>query len=959
MKRTRFFPAIAILLFLLSALAPLFVVKAGTVADFDVVDGEFLAMVRDQAEASALAERYGMAVVEVSESGLAVFRGDPGRAVQYIAAGFAYNAKSAIATDVLGRESDPYLSDQYALDLTRVTEAWELETGSSAITVAIIDTGIDVTHDEFAGRISPLSYNTVTDTAGSAAVVDDVGHGTMVAGVIGAIRANRIGIAGIAQNVALLVIKANAAGEGSFSDASIIEGIYYAVNHGADVINLSLGGSYANPLTKTAVEYAFEHDVVVVGAAGNDGTDELFYPASFPTVLSVGAVGPTSMVADYSNHNAAVDFAAPGTDIVTTSLSDGYASVSGTSFAAPQVTGVVALLRSYLPDATVPEIRARLEGTADDAGPIGVDPYYGYGIVDAYALLATVFHEVSFFTDGGSSVDSVWIQDGRYLTLPLPPTKPDMVFVGWCLDEALTVPWVRGVPVTADMTLYAFFSDSHHTVTFFTDGAPIDALVVAHGDVFDLPASVRDGYRFTGWFVDEERTVPYESAPVTSDLSLYAGFSAIVVHDVTLVVLDETDAVLTFEEGSAVVLPDAVREGYAFRGWFLDAEATIPYVPAPATADLVLYAGMDRIVLYATVVTPGDPIDPVAFFYGEVPALPDPTMADHEFAGWYLDETYSTSYVPAPATAAITLYARFLATSFSITLRVPESLDTVYYYSPGEVPAPADPVATGATFSGWFVDEALLQAYVPAPIAGDLVLYAKLEPIVYLVRFHDAAGTVIATDHVLYGAAATPPADPVRTATLAVTFSFAGWSEAFDSVVADLDLYPRYTMAFDATTVALVPSVDTIASNDVWIDPGVECADPTVEVVASGIPAAILAGRFVVTYAIVFEDVEVYRLSRIVNVRTTTVPVEITLRDGLSTIPVGGAYVEAGATSNRGSVAITGTVDTGVPGIYLITYAVELDGATTTRTRYVFVVDAGGTVPVLSIPLWRKEEDHA
>ena len=157
------------------------------------------------------------------------------------------------------------------------------------VLVAVIDTGIDYNHDEFNGNISPLSYNSFHEVVGLEAVMDDAGHGTAVAGVIAATQNNGIGISGIAPLAELLVIKANFDNEGYFSGAAIAEGVYYAVDNGAHVINMSLGGAYPDPVIEEACDFALSQGVIVVAAAGNNGLPVYNYPASFTSVISVGA----------------------------------------------------------------------------------------------------------------------------------------------------------------------------------------------------------------------------------------------------------------------------------------------------------------------------------------------------------------------------------------------------------------------------------------------------------------------------------------------------------------------------------------------------------------------------------------------------------------------------------------------------------------------------------------------
>jgi len=411
----------------------------------DYVEGEYLYQLSSLEEADSIEAKYNLVLANVTDHLIATFRADGKEDItELLQKGFTLNANNYQFAPPWQSDTDPYLDDQYALSITNTIEAWTMETGSADVTAAIIDSSIDIYHDEFSGRISSLSFNTVTDQTGLEAVIDDSGHGTMVSGIIGAIKDNSKGIAGIVQNVKLLEIKANNPGEGSSQDSSIIEGIYYAVDYGADIINLSLGGTYANPLTLTAIRYALDHNVVVVAACGNDGTDDLIYPASFPEVISVSAVSSDRTVSGYSNFNREVDISAPGTNIVTTAMDNGYASVSGTSFAAPHVAGILTLLLSYDPGLTIDELKTRLFLTAIDQGVPGRDDYYGYGLVNSYCLLSTEFVKITFETFSGSDIDPIWVLKNAPFTIDDTPLLADHIFIGWYKDQALSDDWIEG-----------------------------------------------------------------------------------------------------------------------------------------------------------------------------------------------------------------------------------------------------------------------------------------------------------------------------------------------------------------------------------------------------------------------------------------------------------------------------------------------------------------------------------
>ena len=308
--------------------------------------------------------------------------------------------------------------------------AWDVEIRRSPIPVivAVIDTGIDYFHpdldrssvwrnaaeknngidDDENGYVDDLiGWNFVDDDNNP---WDQAGHGTHVAGVIAARSNNGIGIAGINAGVRIMPLKVlNFVGRGRSS--GIAEAIYYAVANGARVINMSLGGEEISQLEQRAIDHAWENDVLVIVASGNSGADTAeFGPAASPHVLTVGASDENDEHAGFSNWGASVDLVAPGIDVLSLRARDtdfalvaGLADytpgdwfvgddallyrASGTSFAAPLVTGVASLVVAKDPDITAAELMRVLKQSARDVSVPGVDQYTGYGIVDARAAL--------------------------------------------------------------------------------------------------------------------------------------------------------------------------------------------------------------------------------------------------------------------------------------------------------------------------------------------------------------------------------------------------------------------------------------------------------------------------------------------------------------------------------------------------------------------------------------------
>ncbi len=249
--------------------------------------------------------------------------------------------------------SDDGYGQQSYLDYVNLRDAWYHSSGSGVL-VAVIDTGIDTDHPEFVGRISEYSYNATEDKIVKdyltedgdydwSLIEDEQGHGTSVAGVLGAPMDNG-GIVGVAPNVSLLVIKAECTPSGSFKRTSdLVFGLYYAIECDAKVVNMSFGSQSTENAFAEATRLAVDSDVICIAAAGNDTTADVNYPACDPNVVGVGALENGGWgLAPYSNFGDNVDMVAPGTTY-TAKMGGGYSVTQGTSLAAPVVAGAVAL----------------------------------------------------------------------------------------------------------------------------------------------------------------------------------------------------------------------------------------------------------------------------------------------------------------------------------------------------------------------------------------------------------------------------------------------------------------------------------------------------------------------------------------------------------------------------------------------------------------------------------------
>jgi len=261
--------------------------------------------------------------------------------------------------------ADPRFSDQRVyLDAIRATTAWgRAAHGSPSVRIGIIDSGVDVDHPDLAGKLAG-TYNAVNR---SSDVRDLVGHGTGVASIAAAATGNGTGISGAGYDSSILAAKVADRSGRIFTD-DLAAGIVWAVDSGAKVINLSLGGPSSDRLERDAVAYAQRHDVLVVAAAGNDATRAKQYPAALPDVLSVGAAATDgSTRAPFSSYGSWVDVAAPGRGLLVAAPGGGYDRADGTSFSTPLVAGEVALLEAYRPGRTSAELAAAVIDGANSA----------------------------------------------------------------------------------------------------------------------------------------------------------------------------------------------------------------------------------------------------------------------------------------------------------------------------------------------------------------------------------------------------------------------------------------------------------------------------------------------------------------------------------------------------------------------------------------------------------------
>jgi len=403
----------------------------------DFVAGEVLVQFSSdvvQAEAlNALAD-LGVAPQEALSGGLEVWSAPEGSELEVVkrleALPSVVYAQPNYIYRMAGAPDDTYYSQQWAHQITNAEAAWDITTGSSDIIIAVLDTGVDLTHPEFAGKIvHPADY--VTDD-GDDIPQDENAHGTHVAGIAAGQGNNGQGIAGVSWNAKIMPVQVLGA-DGRGDTAAVREGIRWAYQHGAKVINMSLAGEYPDYYVQQAITEAHNAGVLVVAASGNEATSQPRYPAAMNHVLAVGATDHEDKWAYYSNTGTHLDVVAPGGDKRPPNIGTGIYSTTpmemtyqmledltfpeydyfqGTSMAAPYVSGLAALILSLDPGLGPDEVEQIIKESAVDLGTPGWDSIFGYGRVDVLkALQVTLTNRLSLAPISNADKDGNYLVD--------------------------------------------------------------------------------------------------------------------------------------------------------------------------------------------------------------------------------------------------------------------------------------------------------------------------------------------------------------------------------------------------------------------------------------------------------------------------------------------------------------------------------------------------------------------
>lgn len=298
--------------------------------------------------------------------------------------------------------NDTRYGQQWGLLKMWADYAWDVTKGDTSVIVAVLDTGVDTDHGDLKDKLCP-GYDCVSEDSDPN---DDYGHGTHVAGIVGAITNNNTGVAGVSWYCRIMPVKIMGA-DGSGYSTDLIQGINYAAANGAKVINMSLGGEGSSSPEQTTINNAHSAGCVIVASAGNSGTYQVIYPAAYDNVIAVGATDSNDQRASFSEMGSWLDVCAPGVNIWSTmpnhtvtmngspyNADKDYDSLQGTSMAAPFVSGVAALIFARHSPISNADVELRLKRGVDDLGSTGKDDLYGYGRINAALAIGDFLSEI-------------------------------------------------------------------------------------------------------------------------------------------------------------------------------------------------------------------------------------------------------------------------------------------------------------------------------------------------------------------------------------------------------------------------------------------------------------------------------------------------------------------------------------------------------------------------------------
>jgi subtilisin family serine protease len=429
--------------------------------------------------------------------------------------------------------NDPLFSQQWYLKTIQAMAAWSITTGSSA-PIAVIDTGVDATHPDLAGVVLP-GWNFVASTSDS---TDSLGYGTAVAGVIAAKSNNAIGVCGITwKNPILPLVVVDANDYAAYSN--IGAAIQYAVDFGARILNISIGGAMSSTFLQSAVDYAWSKGAVVFSAAMNNGSSAPYYPAACDKAVALSATDGGDAIASFSDFGPWIVLSAPGTAILTTAKGGGYQEWEGTSFASPIAAAVAALVLAVNPSLSAAALVDLLIHNSDDLGTPGRDDKFGWGRINAFRAVSAA---------AGSPVPASAVPQPKPNPMPS-PFQPISIDAGrtsgraWSPDADFSggTPWstTQAVTGTDQPELYRTCRYGAFTYSFTVpNGNYVVTLKFCEPSRFGVGARVFN--------------VSINDAPVLTDFDIFAQAGSLAALDRSIPVsVSNGVIVIKFTEGKA------------------------------------------------------------------------------------------------------------------------------------------------------------------------------------------------------------------------------------------------------------------------------------------------------------------------------------------------------------------------------------------------------------------------
>jgi len=631
--------------------------------------------------------------------------------------------------------SDPYYSTyQWNLKRIGMETAWDITQGESSIVVAVIDTGFgpfsDI--DGFVNGVDTSGFTILEDTYPGQYSFEGSFHGTAVTSVI-ASNLNTSGIAGVSPNVTIMPVKVFPNGSGTTGSTQIIAGIYWAADHGADIINMSLGSNDNDPAEKVAVDYALNKGIIVVAASGNDGYgDFVAYPAAYPGVIAVGSTNKTDVVSSFSNEGPQLGITAPGEGVYLANITGGinsFANFNGTSFSSPTVAAVVSLLKSEHEDFSSNQIRQILFTGTDDISVRGWDSSSGYGITNAKKAL-DVAAEPELFDGNDRADEAATLRANMNVTgRNYPALDNDYYKLTLYQESSLTITLTPNGLQDLVIDLYDEAIQSIIRVDEASEGLEERTSLI-------LPAGTYYINTYD-YFGDAYKTEGYQIRVVATDT---IAPQIIIQDDEGILPSGSTsmnDLSVTVEDTSSFTV-SATKDSseYPWPQNSLFIESGIYTVTATdalgnvSSVDFTIQKTGEYLVTFNS--QGGTPVGAISVPVDTNFASPDqPAKTGYTFAGWYKEATCITAwnFDTSIVTQNLTLYAKWVINQYTVNFDsqggTAVSAKVVNYLS--KVTAPTSPAKSGYTFAGWYKELAYTTVwnFATDAVTDNTVIYAK------------------------------------------------------------------------------------------------------------------------------------------------------------------------------------------------------------------------------------------